>query len=190
MPRSGSPHHWQIFGPLLGVLLLTASRLQDQWSESCLGAVVHCLCLVAGVVWCARFPEILQNFSERHILWSLCSVVFHALTLKLPIQTSLSVAPKLPVYSCSGEKCENFSKTSSPTTLKVHLLWKVASKLSREVQGLSLRRIHIARLFFELFHILLPLALRVTRPIQSRTKRCFENKTSLKSSNECKYNGK
>ena len=26
------------------------------------------------------FPEILQTFSERQILWSLCSVVFHALT--------------------------------------------------------------------------------------------------------------
>ena len=63
---------------------------------------------------CARFPEFLQNFSERQILWSLCSVVFHALTLKLPIQTSLSVAPKLPVYTHSGEKCSNFSKTSTP----------------------------------------------------------------------------
>ena len=33
---------------------------------------------------CAR-AEFLQNFSERQILWSLCSVVFHALTLRLPI---------------------------------------------------------------------------------------------------------
>ena len=47
------------------------------------------------------------------ILWSLCSVVFHALTLKLPIQTSLSVAPKLPVSLHSGENCANFSKTST-----------------------------------------------------------------------------
>ena len=38
----------------------------------------------------ARFAEILQSFSERQILWSLCLVVFHALTLKLPIQTSLT----------------------------------------------------------------------------------------------------
>ena len=29
---------------------------------------------------CARF-EFLQNFSEYQILWSLCSVVFHALTV-------------------------------------------------------------------------------------------------------------
>ena len=34
---------------------------------------------------CACFPEFLQNFSERQFLLSLCLVVFHALTLKLPI---------------------------------------------------------------------------------------------------------
>ena len=39
---------------------------------------------------CARFLEIMQNFREHQILWRLCSVVFHALTLKFPIQTSLS----------------------------------------------------------------------------------------------------
>ena len=37
----------------------------------------------------ARFAEFLQNFSERQILWSLCLVVFLALTLKFPIRTSL-----------------------------------------------------------------------------------------------------
>ena len=63
---------------------------------------------------CARFPEILQNFSERQILWNLCSVGFHAFTMRFPIQTSLSVAPILPIFACSGEKCENFSKTSTP----------------------------------------------------------------------------
>ena len=61
---------------------------------------------------CAHFPEFLQNVSEREILWSLCLVVFHALILKLPVQTSLSVAPKLPVSFGSDEKCEKFSKTS------------------------------------------------------------------------------
>ena len=60
------------------------------------------------------FPEFLENFSERLILWNLCSVVFHALTLKLPIQTSLSVAPELPVSLHSGENCPNFKKTSTP----------------------------------------------------------------------------
>ena len=43
----------------------------------------------------ACFLEFLQNYSERQILWNLPLVVFHALILKLPIQTSLSVAPKL-----------------------------------------------------------------------------------------------
>ena len=61
----------------------------------------------------ARFPEFYQNFSERQILWSLCLVVFHALTLKLPIQTLLSVVPELPVSLCSGEKSEQFMKTST-----------------------------------------------------------------------------
>ena len=51
------------------------------------------------------------NFSECRILWSMCSVVVHAFTLKLSIQTSRSVAPKLPVFARS---CENFSKTSTP----------------------------------------------------------------------------
>ena len=49
-------------------------------------------------------PEILQNFSQRQILRSLCLVVFHALTLKLPIQTSLSMAPKLKVSLRSSKK--------------------------------------------------------------------------------------
>ena len=41
----------------------------------------------------ARFAAFLQNFSERQILWSLCSVGFHAFALKLPIQTALSMTP-------------------------------------------------------------------------------------------------
>ena len=77
-------------------------------------ARVHSISQGGGV--CARFPEILQNFSELQILWSLCSVVFLALTLKLPIQTSVSVAPKLLVWVRSGEKCGEFRKTS--TTLR------------------------------------------------------------------------
>ena len=61
----------------------------------------------------ARFADFLQTFSKRQNLWSFCSVVFHALTLKLPIQTSLSVAPKLQVCVHSGEKCQKFRKTST-----------------------------------------------------------------------------
>ena len=41
---------------------------------------------------CARFPDFLQNFTERQILWSLCLVVFLAFALKLPVQTSLSLS--------------------------------------------------------------------------------------------------
>ena len=62
---------------------------------------------------CARFPEFTQNFSERQILWSLCSVDFHTLTLQLPIQTPHSVAPELQVFVSSLENCPNFSKTST-----------------------------------------------------------------------------
>ena len=42
------------------------------------------------------------------------SIVFLALTLKLPIQTSLTVAPKLQVCVHSGGTYEHFSKTSIP----------------------------------------------------------------------------
>ena len=66
------------------------------------------------VLGCARFPEFTQNFSERQILWSLCSVDFHTLTLQLPIQTPYSVAPELQVFVSSLENCPNFKKTSTP----------------------------------------------------------------------------
>ena len=69
------------------------------------------LSVVGAYLGCACFPEFLQNFSERQ---SLCLVVFHAFTLGLPIQTSLSVAPELQVPLRSGEKTENFRKTSTP----------------------------------------------------------------------------
>ena len=36
---------------------------------------------------CARFPEFLQNFSDRQIFWSLCLVVFLHLTIKYSIST-------------------------------------------------------------------------------------------------------
>ena len=43
----------------------------------------------------------------------MCSVVF----LELPIQTLLSVASRLSVSARSGEKCENFSKMSTPKVM-------------------------------------------------------------------------
>ena len=62
------------------------------------------------------FLIFLQNFSERQILWSLCSVVFHALTLKLPIQTSLSVALELPLSLSSHEKFQENKPTLGSAT--------------------------------------------------------------------------
>ena len=69
---------------------------------------------------CAGFPQFVQNVSERQILWSLCSVDFHTLTLQLPIQTLHSVASELHVFVSSLQNCQNFRKTSTPqrTTLK------------------------------------------------------------------------
>ena len=55
---------------------------------------------------CARFPEFTQNSSEHQILWSLCSVDFHTLTLQLPIQTLHSVVHELLSF------CEFTSKMS------------------------------------------------------------------------------
>ena len=48
------------------------------------------------------------------ILVILCLVDFLAFAFKLPIQTSLSVVPTLPVCLRSGDKCESFRKTSTP----------------------------------------------------------------------------
>ena len=69
------------------------------------------------------FLTFCKNFKGRQIiiLWSLYSVVFHVLTLKLSFQTSLSVVPKLLVSLRSAEKCENFRKTSTSQRLGQHL---------------------------------------------------------------------
>ena len=54
---------------------------------------------------------------------------FNILTLQLPIQTSLSVVPGLPVSAYSGEKCGKFSKTSTPLRregfLRGHRQWRM-----------------------------------------------------------------
>ena len=63
---------------------------------------------------CARFPQFVQNFSERQILWSLCLVDFHTFTLQLTIQTLHSVAPELQLFVSSLENCQNFIKTTTP----------------------------------------------------------------------------
>ena len=76
---------------------------------------------------CARFAETLQNFSESQILLSLWSVVFCTLTLRLPIQTSLSVAPKLQVSLNSREKCPNFRKRVHPSPLHLKVNYEKKS---------------------------------------------------------------
>ena len=50
---------------------------------------------IVGVLWlgCARLAEILQHFVARQVFGRICLIVFLAFTLKLPIQTLLSVAP-------------------------------------------------------------------------------------------------
>ena len=73
------------------------------WNELCLG--------------CTRSPEFVQNFSEHQILWILCSVVFRALTLQLPIQTSISVMPELRVSLNSLENVQISGKGAHPWCL-------------------------------------------------------------------------
>ena len=52
-------------------------------------------------LWYPGVCSFCWNFTERQILWSLCSVDFHTLTLQLPIQTPHSVAPELQVFMSS-----------------------------------------------------------------------------------------
>ena len=69
---------------------------------------------------CARFLEFVRNFSECHTLWSLRSVNFLTFTLKLLVQTSLSVRPKLSVSVRSADKCGKFSKTLTTRVVSSH----------------------------------------------------------------------
>ena len=55
-------------------------------------------------------------------------VVFHALVLKLPIQTSHFVAPELPFPLSSGENVENSGKRADPYTRHCSIF--VFSKMS------------------------------------------------------------
>ena len=64
---------------------------------------------------CARFPEFKQNFTERRILWSLCSADFHTLTLQLPIQTPHSVAPELKFLSVHWKTVQISGKRAHPS---------------------------------------------------------------------------
>ena len=57
--------------------------------------------IYAQFQWAPGVCSFCWNFTERQILWSLCSVDFHTLTLQLPIQTPHSVAPELQVFVSS-----------------------------------------------------------------------------------------
>ena len=61
------------------------------WSLKTSDRTVYCSTVARDLALydlrCARFPEFVQNFSERQNLWNLCSVDFHTFTLQLPIQT-------------------------------------------------------------------------------------------------------
>ena len=46
-------------------------------------------------------------------------VAFHALTLKLPIQTTLSVAPKLQVCTRSGEKMSKIQENEPTLAMQI-----------------------------------------------------------------------
>ena len=90
--------------------LIRLDELDIVHSCQVLSLLTHCPLKESRKQGCACFPEFLQNFSERQILWSLYLVVFHALTLKLPIQSSLSVEPKLQVCVRSGENVKYSGK--------------------------------------------------------------------------------
>ena len=94
---------------------LSHSTMEELTSNRCKTAKIHQI-EPRGVLVFLNFYKILvsDRFCE-----SLCSVDFHALTLKLPIQTSFSVAPKLQVCVRSGEKCR---KTS--TSLAIGMAFK------------------------------------------------------------------
>ena len=58
----------------------------------------------------ARSFEILQNCVERQVFGGNVLDIFLAFTLKLPIQTSLSVAPNSKIVDVQVKKVKNSSK--------------------------------------------------------------------------------
>ena len=62
---------------------------------------------------CACFPEFLQHFSERQILWSFVLGSFSCFNIEIAYSNFTFCDPKLPVSLRSGEKCQNFRKKPS-----------------------------------------------------------------------------
>ena len=56
---------------------------------------------------CSRFAEIWQNSVARQISGKMCLIVFLGFTIKLPIQTLLSMAPTCSVFWCAAQFQQN-----------------------------------------------------------------------------------
>ena len=72
------------------------------------------------------FLKFTQNSTERQVLWSLCSVDFHTLTLQLPIQTPHSVASELPSFcEFTGKLCKFQENEHTPESVRVsNIIWE------------------------------------------------------------------
>ena len=66
-----------------------------------------------GGFLCERARDVLVFLKFCKILVSARFCGVSALTLRLPIQTTLSVAPKLQVFVRPGEKCQKIRKTDT-----------------------------------------------------------------------------
>ena len=98
-PSWFNPHTYEqaLVGLESGIYLATVSQMLYQMNTTIRGDFKdHCRGL-GGECSSPGVCSFCWNFTERQILWSLCSVDFHTLTLQLPIQTPHSVAPELQV---------------------------------------------------------------------------------------------
>ena len=78
---------------------VNTKTLKQTWIKRKLWHIIWKLCTISHYI--QGLCSFCWNFTERQILWSLCSVDFHTLTLQLPIQTPHSVAPELQVFVSS-----------------------------------------------------------------------------------------
>ena len=105
------------------------------------------------------------NFTERQLLWSLCSVDFHTLALQLPIQTPHSVAPELQVFVSSlkfsvkrAHPCCTFTKTKGHNRKVVYfysIFYEFRNRYWSEEKTLRLKKkncmeIHMVKHIFKI----------------------------------------
>ena len=75
---------------------------------------------------------------KHQILWNLCSVDLITFTLKLPTQTLLSVALKLPVFASSGENVKHSAKREHPRVASLgKIMLSVFGRYDEKCQKLS-----------------------------------------------------